>query len=103
MAKYNILPYVAGLFFIIAIGFLYVSNNNAGFVANDNSENTVAVSDSSENTVPTDRSYIDISGTYFGLPKKLISQDVDMSKMDTKMQDIYYNGISKLFNGFLYS
>jgi len=96
MAKFNILHYVSFLLFVVAVSTLYYLNNSNGFVVGDSSNNSVQV-------IPTDRSYIDISGSNFGLPKKLISHDVDMSKIDSSMQDIYYNGISKLFNGFLYS
>ena len=98
MSKYNknILPVLVALFFIIAIGILYFNNKTSGF-------DTAVSADSSDNSVPINTSYVDISGAKFGLPKKLISQDVDMSKMDSNMKDIYYNGISKLFNGFLYS
>lgn len=84
------------LIFVIAIGFLYVKDS-IGFQSTNTSGSTVPLTDASGT------SYIDISGAKFNLPKKLVSHDIDTSGMDSTTKDMYYNGISKLFNGFLYS
>jgi len=97
-SKNSTIIFLLVLIFIIAIGFLAIKNAT-GFQGMDASGNVVQITDvSGSNT-----SYIDISGARFNLPKKLVSQDIDTGSMDSIFKDMYYNGISKLFNGFLYS
>jgi hypothetical protein len=97
-SKNSTIIFVILLIFIIAIGFLAIKNVT-GFQGMDASGSGVPSTDASGSNT----SYIDISGARFNLPKKLVSHDIDTGSMDSTFKDMYYNGISKLFNGFLYS